>query len=106
MVRDNLLLRGLSRKEVLLLLEEYKLKTRIEDMTPDQLQKPLVSIADEIYEMKDNIICHRCHCGKIKVFEDRGGYSVRCDYCKTTNYCRCSTEEMAIKFWNKGILRV
>ena len=105
-IRDNLLVRGLSRKEVLLLLEAYKLKKRIEDMTLDQLRKSPEKIADEIYEMKDNVICNICHCGKIKVFEDRGGYSVKCDYCKAANYCRCSTEEMAIRFWNKGLFRV
>lgn len=104
-IRDNLLVRGLSRKEVLLLLEEYRLKERLAKMTAEQLKGRLEIIADEIFAIKDSTICNNCHKGKIKVFEDRGGYSVRCDYCNTTNYCRCETKEMAIKFWNRGITR-
>ena len=37
-IRDNLLVRGLSRKEVLLLLEEYRLKERLAKMTVEQLK--------------------------------------------------------------------
>lgn len=105
-VRDNLLVRGLNRKEVLLLLEEYRLKECLAKMTVEQLSGRLETIADEIYAIKDSIICNKCHKGKIKVFEDRGGYSVRCDYCNITNYCRCKTKEMAINFWLKGICRI
>lgn len=56
-------------------------------------------------ESKDSTICNRCHKGKIKVFEDCEGYSVKCDYCKAVNHCRCQTKEMAINFWVNGITR-
>lgn len=94
-VRDNLLVRGLNRKEVLLLLEEYRLKEHLSQMPVVELQSSLEKIANEIFDNKDNVICKKCHSGKIKVFEDRGGYSVRCDCCKATNYCRCETKERA-----------
>lgn len=105
-VRDNLLFRGLTRKEVLLLLEEYRLRERLAKMTVEQLKGRLKIIADDIFAIKDRIICNKCHNGKIKVFEDHGGYSVRCDFCKSANYCRCKTKEMAINSWLKGIVRV
>lgn len=105
-VRDNLLVRGLNRKEVLLLLEEYRLKERLVKMTVEQLQDTFEKMADEIFAIKDSIICNECHEGKIEVFEDRGGYSVRCDCCNKTNHCRCETKEMAINFWIKGIYRL
>lgn len=64
-IRDNLLVRGLSRKEVLLLLEEYRLKERLAKMTVEQLKGRLEKIADEIFDIKDSIICNNCHKGKI-----------------------------------------
>ncbi len=100
---DNLLVRGLDRKEVLLLLEEHRLKERLAKMTVEQLQGRLEKMTDEIFSIKDSIICNRCHNGKIKIFEDCGGYSVRCDCCKSVNHCRCETKERAINFWIRGI---
>lgn len=88
------------------IVKRYRLKKRLSQMTIVELQSNLENIADEIFDNKDNVICNKCHSGIIKAFEDRGGYSVRCDYCKAANYCRCETKERAIEFWIKGIMRV
>lgn len=105
-VRDLLCVKGLNRKAVLLLLNEYGLKERLEQFTEDELRSNLETVANDIYDIRDNIICKMCHKGKIVVFEDREGYSVRCDYCKQENNCRCETKEQAISLWNKGIYKL
>lgn len=108
--------RRMSGKEKMNMQDEYDkndYRTSAEMTLDEQIDSTKQALAsairllkdDEIFSIKDSIICNNCHKGKIKVFEDRGGYSVRCDYCNTTNYCRCETKEMAIRFWNRGITR-
>ncbi len=62
-IRDNLFIRGLNRKEINLLLEEYNLKERLAKMSPEQLQGRLETIADDIFAIRDKLICNRCHQG-------------------------------------------
>lgn len=105
-VRDILCVKGLNRKEVLLLLNECRLKERLEQFTEAELRINPEKVANDIYDIRDNIICKNCHKGILVVFEDRGGYSVRCDYCKQENNCRCEKKERAIGFLNRGIYKL
>lgn len=50
-VRDILCIKGLNRKEVLLLLNEYRLKERLEQFTEAELRINPETVANDIYDI-------------------------------------------------------
>lgn len=60
---------------------------------------------EENLAVNKDTICNKCNKGVVRTFEDRGGYSARCDCCGAVNHCRCESRERAISFFQRGITR-